>query len=168
VSARAEILPSRQKHRTCFGGLANSLDAGDLQNRFNGSLAALGGSTIAESEPLLVLRGKEMKTITGSFARPDGSPAANATLYLLLSQDVVASSPMVVVVHARDPITLDANGNIPVGTQVWCNDEVNPSGTFTHVVVVDPVFGKCFDERLVIQGPSPINLASLVPALQPS
>ncbi len=103
-----------------------------------------------------------MKTITGQFLR------ANATLYLLLSQDVVASSPMVVVVHARDPIILDSNGNIPPGTQFWCNDEVSPSGTFTHVVCVDPVFGKCFDERLVVQGPSPINLASLVPPLIPS
>lgn len=109
-----------------------------------------------------------MKTITGSFARPDGSPAANATLYLLLSQDVVASSPMEVIVHARFSVQLDSNGNIPAGTQFWCNDEVNPQGTFTHVVCVDPVFGKCFDERLVLQGASPVNIASLVPPLIPS
>ncbi len=109
-----------------------------------------------------------MKVITGTFQRPDGSPASGATLYLLLSQDVVASSPMIVVVHSRDPITLDSNGSIPAGTLVWCNDEVNPQGTFTHVVCVDPVFGKCLDERLVLQGASPVNIASLVPPLIPS
>jgi len=109
-----------------------------------------------------------MKTILGQFLRPDGSPAANATLYLQLSQDVVASSPMETILHARFGITLDANGNIPVGTQFWCNDEVQPSGTYTHLVVVDPVYGKCFDERLVLQGASPVNIASLVPPLIPS
>lgn len=109
-----------------------------------------------------------MKTITGQFLRPDGTPAANATLYLLLSQDVVATSPMETIVHARIPITLDANGNIPVGTQVWCNDEVQPNGTYYHVVVVDGSYGKCFDKRLVIAGASPVNINSLVPALLPS
>ncbi|SRR6266849_1114128 len=109
-----------------------------------------------------------MKTIIGSFTRPDGSPAANATLYLLLSQDVVASSPMQVILHARVAFTLDANGNVPPGTQWLANDEVNPQGTFTHLTVVDLVYGKIYDERLVVQGPSPINLASLVPPLIPS
>jgi len=109
-----------------------------------------------------------MKTITGTFVRPDGSPAANAILELLLSQDAVATSPVVSVVHARISITLDSTGSIPSNTLWFCNDELNPPGTYTHVVILDPVFGKCFDERLVIFGSSPVNLNSLVPALQPS
>jgi hypothetical protein len=109
-----------------------------------------------------------VKTITGQFLRPDGSPAANATLELLISQDAVTTSPMTVLVHGRIPIQLDANGNIPAGTQIAAVDEILPVGCYYRVVVLDPVYGKCFDERLFIQGPSPISLASLVPALQPS
>ena len=108
-----------------------------------------------------------MKSIVGQFLRPDGSPAAGATLYLLLSQDAVATSPMETVLHARISVTLDSNGNIPAGTVIWANDELQPSGTYFHVVVVDPVFGKCFDERLTISGASPINLA-IAPPLIPS
>ena len=108
-----------------------------------------------------------MKTITGQFLRPDGSVAAGATLFLLLSQDAVASSPMETITHARVSITLDANGNIPGGTTIFANDELLPAGTYYHVVVVDPSFGKCFDERLTIAGASPINI-SLVPPLIPS
>jgi hypothetical protein len=110
----------------------------------------------------------DVKTITGTFVRPDGSPASGAILELLLSQDAVATSPVVSVVHARISITLDSTGSIPAGTLWFCNDELNPPGTYTHVVILDPVFGKCFDERLVIQGTSPISLNSLIPTLQPS
>ena len=109
-----------------------------------------------------------MKTIIGQFLRPDGSPAAGATLYLLLSQDAVATSPMETITHARIPITLDANGNIPAGTVIWANDELLPVGTYFHVVVIDGTYGKCFDERLTISGASPINLNAIAPPLIPS
>jgi hypothetical protein len=109
-----------------------------------------------------------MKTITGTFVRPDGSPAANAILELLLSQDAVTTSPMAVLVHGRIPIQLDANGSIPAGTQIAAVDEILPVGCYYRVVVLDPVYGKCYDERLFIQGASPISISSLVPALQPS
>ena len=109
-----------------------------------------------------------MKTITGQFLRPDGSPASGAILELLLSQDAVATSPMAVVIHGTVSITLDANGNIPPNQQIEGNDELNPQGTFYHVKVLDGTFGKCFDERLVLQGSSPINLNAIAPPLIPS
>ncbi len=109
-----------------------------------------------------------MKTITGSFQHADGTPVANGTLRLLLSQDVVTSSPMTTLVHEPVVIQLDGNGAIPAGQQIWASDEVLPQNSYYHIVVISPTAGKVYDERLPITGPSPISLNSLVPPLIPS
>jgi len=106
-----------------------------------------------------------MKTITGSFLREDGTPAAGATLTLKLSQD--ASSPSGQIMAALISITLDQNGAIPVGTQIWANDELQPPGTVYHVTVQDGTSGTAYKERLTIAGASPISLNSLVPTGTP-
>lgn len=106
-----------------------------------------------------------MKTITGAFLRPDGSPAANAKLLLKLSQD--ASSPNGQIEASQVTVQLDVNGNIPANTQVWANDELQPAGTFYHVVLADNTFGTTYKERLTISGNSPININTLVPTGTP-
>jgi hypothetical protein len=114
------------------------------------------------------------KIITGSFLRPDGTPAAGAVLTLLISQD--ASIPGVGQIgHFPITITLDAYGNIPstaaspgpeVDTHLYANDQILPIDTYYVVSVHDPVFGQIYFERLTIAGDSPINLDNLAPAQQ--
>ena len=111
------------------------------------------------------------KIIVGTFMRPDGMPAAGATLTLLLSQD--ATVPGVgQIAHFPIVITLDANGSIPssaaspgpeVDTHLYCNDQILPVDTHYIVSVNDDVFGQIYFERLVIAGDSPVNLDNLAP-----
>lgn len=112
------------------------------------------------------------KIIVGSFMRPDGTPAAGATLTLLLSQD--ATVPGVGQIgHYEVVVILDAYGNIPssaaspgpeVDTFLYASDQILPVDTYYIVSVKDPVFGQIYFERLVIAGDSPINLDNLAPA----
>ena len=114
------------------------------------------------------------KIITGSFMRPDGTPAAGATLTLLLSQD--ATVPGVGQIgHIPIVVILDAYGNIPssaaspgpeVDTHLYANDQILPVSTYYVVSVRDDVFGQIYFERLVIAGDSPINLDNIAPAQQ--
>lgn len=106
-----------------------------------------------------------MKTITGSFLREDGTPAAGAILTLKLSQD--ASSSAGQIMQAQLSITLDQNGAIPSATQIWANDELQPVGTYYHVTVTDGTYGTAYKERLTIAGVSPISLNNLVPTGTP-
>jgi hypothetical protein len=106
-----------------------------------------------------------VKQISGTFLREDGSPASGATLTLKLNQD--ASSPSGQIMAALISIVLDSTGNIPSGTQIWCNDELSPATTFYHATVQDGSSGTAYRERLVIAGNSPINLNSIVPAGTP-
>jgi len=104
-----------------------------------------------------------MKTITGTFERPDGSPAAGALLEFLLSH--AASNPSVGhILHSLFTVTLDATGSIPAGTQLWTNDELTaPGGVATtyRVVCKDTVYGTVFDEIMSITGQSPVNLNTI-------
>lgn len=111
------------------------------------------------------------KIIVGTFMRPDGTPAAGATLTLLLSQD--ATVPGVGQIgHYPVVVILDANGSIPssaaspgpeVDTHLWCNDQVLPLDTYYVVSVHDDVFGQIYFERLVIASDSPIDLSTIAP-----
>jgi len=111
------------------------------------------------------------KVIIGNFMRPDGTPAAGATLQLLLSQD--ANVPGVgQIAHYAVVIVLDENGAIPnsaaspgpeVDTVLWACDQILPTETYYWVTVKDDTFGEIYAERLVIAGDSPIDLSTLVP-----
>jgi len=106
-----------------------------------------------------------MKQITGTWLREDGTPAAGATLTLKLSQD--ASSPSGQIMAALISILLDSTGSIPAGTQIWANDELQPSITSYHTTVQDGTSGTAYRERLVIAGNSPISLNAIVPSGTP-
>lgn len=107
-----------------------------------------------------------MKTITGTWLRPDGTPAANATLLLKLSADENSSGGQVGA-GAQLSITLDNTGSIPAGTQILANDELTPAGSFYHAIVQDGTYGTLYRERLTIAGASPISLNSIVPTGTP-
>lgn len=102
------------------------------------------------------------KLITGTFQFPDGTPAAGATLTLLLSQDS-SESGSGQILHVPILITLDANGAIPANTAIFANDQITPNGTYYVVSVKDKVYGLVYFEQLAIQGTSPISLNALVP-----
>lgn len=102
-----------------------------------------------------------MKQVTGSFLRPDGTPAAGATVNFLLSQPENCSAGL--LVHERVTVILDSNGRLPSDLELWCNDEFETAGSYYNVTLVDPVFGRVLYENVVIFGTSPINLANLTP-----
>jgi hypothetical protein len=112
------------------------------------------------------------KAITGNFMRPDGTPAAGASVIFLLSQDGTAADGSGQIGHYPIVATLDESGEIPTigsveGLLIEANDEILPAGTFYTVRVVDPQFGQIYFERLTIAGTSPINLNEIAPSLQP-
>lgn len=105
-----------------------------------------------------------MKTITGQWKFPDGSAAANAILYLQLSQDAVVVGQNQVAPRVL-AIALDGTGSIPANTQIFANDELNPEGTVYIVSVIAPGGGKIYGPDLYnIAGASPINLNNSIPA----
>src|SRR5713226_4172519 len=105
--------------------------------------------------------------ISGTFKRPDGSPASGSVLTLALSQDAVTIDGSAVIEKYLVWITLDANGAIPSGVQVWGNDEILPANTYYTAEISNPPFGYAYNENLKIIGPSPVNLNTLVPAPVP-
>lgn len=104
-----------------------------------------------------------MKTITGSWQNPNGTPAKGATLRLQLSQNatVIGTSQI------ADPIVyvpLDNTGSIPSGTQVWGTDELSPAGLYYITTVVQPGFGTIYGpENFPIAGTSPVDLTQIIP-----
>jgi hypothetical protein len=111
------------------------------------------------------------KIIVGNFVKPDGSPAAGATLTLLLSQDATIPGRGQIG-HYAVVVVLDANGSIPssaaspgpeTDTKLYANDQILPVGTHYFVTVKDDTFGVIYAERLTIQGDSPIDLSTLAP-----
>lgn len=111
-----------------------------------------------------------MKEFTGTWLRPDGTPAAGAKLGFVLSQDAVAEDGSATLGHYPVEVTLDETGSINSGSlegiMMYANDELLPSGTTYVVWVRDPQFGRIYFERLSIVGESPINLNAIAPALQ--
>jgi hypothetical protein len=101
-----------------------------------------------------------MKTITGHFSSPNGQPAANAVLLLQLSQDAQVVGNAGQVVPRDIHITLDANGDIPAGTEIWACDELLPSGLFFTLSI--PV--STYRENYQLVGPSPISIGTLTPS----
>lgn len=102
-----------------------------------------------------------MKVIQGQFMAPNGTPAAGATLTLQLSQS--ESTSLEVIPAYRCTITLDDEGNIPAGTEVFANDEFNSLGSYYTITLMDPTYGRVLFERIALVGPSPINLSNLAP-----
>ena len=104
-----------------------------------------------------------MKTIEGQFVGPNNAPIANGTLLLQLSQDAFATSGAGQIA-SRLPvvISLDAEGNIPAGTQLFGNDELTPAGTYYTATVTSPTFGQVYGpEEWSLVGDSPINVNDL-------
>lgn len=105
-----------------------------------------------------------MKTITGSWQDPSGAAIAYGILSLKLSSDavVVATSQ---IAPRNIQFTLDSTGAIPAATQIWANDELNPSSTFYALAILEQGGGVVYGpEYFTIAGASPINLNTLVPA----
>lgn len=102
-----------------------------------------------------------MKSVTGSFVRPDGTPAAGATVNFLLSAP--ANCSIGLLVHERVTVILDQNGALPEDFELWCCDELYTAGTYYNVTLVDPVYGRVLYENVIIAGTSPIALNQLTP-----
>jgi hypothetical protein len=107
-----------------------------------------------------------VKTITGTFLLPDGTPAVRAVLELALSKSATviansAAAPQLVC------ITLDGTGSIPAGTQIYANDELSPAGTtYTLHVINDGAQVLYGPESFPLTGASPIAINSHTPALR--
>lgn len=101
------------------------------------------------------------KIISGKFTFPDNTPAANAVLTLVLSQDGGVGSSQ--IAHVPLTVQLDATGSIPANTGIFANDQISPNGTYYIVSIKDSVYGLVYFEKLAIQGVSPIDLNQLVP-----
>lgn len=102
-----------------------------------------------------------MKSVTGTFLRSDGTPAAGASVNFLLSQPEDCSLGL--LVHERVTVILDEDGSLPADFELICNDEMYTLGSFYTITVVDPVEGRVLYENVVIYGESPIALQGLQP-----
>jgi len=102
-----------------------------------------------------------MKQVTGTFLRPDGTPAAGATVRFILSQNASCSAGL--LVHESVEVVLDENGTLGDNFELWCNDEIYTAGTFYNVTLKDPVYGPVLYENIVVAGASPISLQQLTP-----
>jgi hypothetical protein len=103
-----------------------------------------------------------MKKITGTFKTDFDDP--RECLVLRLSQDAKEIATGGEVSNEIE-IQLE-DGAIPVGTEIFGNDELTPAGTYYDVTAKDPV-GMHYVEThlkcLRISGKSPINLNDLIP-----
>lgn len=66
----------------------------------------------------------------GNFQLGGGGPVANGSVVLTLSNPSATIIATGGAATAQYIINLDANGNIPNGTQVYGNNELTPAGTF--------------------------------------
>lgn len=78
-----------------------------------------------------------MKTITTSVGFQDslGVVVANGFLSLTLSQNVIITAGGGQVAASTTILPLDSNGKI-TATQIWFNDELTPTGTVYHAVLL--------------------------------
>jgi len=111
------------------------------------------------------------KIVVGNFLKPDGSPAAGATLTFEISQDVTVPGSGQIG-HYQVVFLLDENGSLPssaaspgpeLDSFLYANDQVLPTDTYYCVTVKDDTFGLIYAERLTIAGDSPIDLSTLAP-----
>jgi len=65
----------------------------------------------------------------------NGSPVANGTLYLQLSQNAQFTATPTQVAPKLISITLDINGSVPSGTTLLANDELAPTTTYYRMTV---------------------------------
>jgi hypothetical protein len=71
----------------------------------------------------------------GGFTDEEGNPLANGYLDCLLSHDEQnTSGPSQVVAGIRKKIFLDNTGNAVVGSQLFANDAMNPTGSYYEVM----------------------------------
>lgn len=66
----------------------------------------------------------------GNFQLGGGGPVANGSVVLTLSNPSATITATGGAATPQYTINLDANGNIPTGTQVLGNNELSPAGTF--------------------------------------
>lgn len=105
------------------------------------------------------------KTIssTVAFVDPLNNTLANGKIVFTLSTNatVIGGGQVVPSVVA---VTLDSNGKIPAATTIWCNDQLQPTGTLYYVEIFnsnglrvnnpDPL-------QWILSGASPIDLSFL-------
>lgn len=99
-----------------------------------------------------------MKTIFGDWPRAnDGVLALQLSKYALTG-GLADNAPRFY------NIALDSTGAIPVGQQIWANDELMPEGTQYQTVITDVnqliIFGP---QMLSICGPDPIDMNQFIP-----
>jgi hypothetical protein len=111
----------------------------------------------------------QIKTITGGgYQYPNGSPCASCTLTLQLTSDATVSGTGQIVPKLLSYI-LDGSGNVPSGSTVWGNDQLQPNGTTYKASLAAVGGGQLWGpEYLFIGGTSPINLAQLIPVSSPA
>jgi len=111
----------------------------------------------------------QIKTITGGgYQYPNGSACASCTLTLQLTVDATVSGTGQIAPKLLS-YTLDASGNVPSGSTIWGNDQLQPNGTTYKASLVAVGGGQLWGpEYLSIAGASPINLAQLIPVANPA
>lgn len=101
-------------------------------------------------------------TITGTWSNPDGSAVANGYLYLNLSQAATITGTSQIA-PTTISFQLTAAGALPSNSQIYGNDQLNPTGTVYYARVTNAAGQNVWAQTLSITGSSPINLNNAVP-----
>jgi hypothetical protein len=105
-----------------------------------------------------------MKVITGKWEDAAGQLAAYGRVHFRLNQDAATLTGDTRVVPREVFFQLTNAGALPEDSQIWANDELSPAGTY-YRMSVNALGGGTIagPEHLILSGPSPININSLVP-----
>jgi hypothetical protein len=102
-----------------------------------------------------------MKTITGTFTKPDGTPVANGRVVFRLSRPAVVIATLAQVSPAVTSFTLNSSGVL--SGSLLANDELTPADSTYSVSVRDVNDVPMSREiRLSVEGASPIDIGAAI------
>lgn len=106
-----------------------------------------------------------MKQIRGSWTNSDGSPVSDGRVFFKLNQNASAIGGPQISSTDLVSFTLDNTGSIPVGSELWVNDELTPVGSTYKIAVLAAGGGLVWkSNNTTISGAAPINLNNVVPS----
>jgi len=107
----------------------------------------------------------QIKQITGGgYHDGNGAPCVGCILQLIPSNDAVVQGTGQIVSKLLT-FALDSSGNVPAGSNIWFNDQLQPTGTVYEASLTYPGGGTLWGpEYFYLNGASPLSLQSVIPA----